>query len=235
MKRTLPLLVLIGAVGLLIPVLAVFGKPPSAPKAEPHGYYNGTAPGVAEPPPVRYPPTTEAPIYQSAPFPGPTAPSACMPCCSPASGTSAATGEEQIINELTAILKETKSQETFAVTAWALARMGPNAKRALPVIIRNAERLELFDSLANANDRTENRAAQEVIASLELMLDKKKGAKSLIGAASAPVCYPSSPATSYSPPVRSAAPPTPVYAPTPVPPPPPSTEVPTANDAKTPF
>ena len=105
MRRKLPLFVMVGVAGVLVPVLAVLAQSSST-------------------------------TYPSG-------------CCSqescPASNSSAPSATDgKIIDELIVILKETKSTETFAVTAMALGRMGPEAKRALPQLIRNAERLEVI-------------------------------------------------------------------------------------------
>jgi hypothetical protein len=202
MKRTLPLFVLIAAIGLLVPVLAVFGEPPSSPKCQESG---------------------------CDPFLSSRKPACCVASCPSANAVNSSSDNDKIIDELTAILKETKSAETFLVTAMVLGRMGPEAKRALPIILRNAERLELFDDLYKTNASGENRAvAQEVIAALEMILDKKAGAKGRIWGNQAPHCY--TPATGYShtppacPPAdpASADSPTPWNAPTPVPPAPPA-------------
>lgn len=166
MKRTLPLILLIAAVVSLVPLLAVFGEPPNPTPCERHGYY----------------PAGGSTMYGA-------------PCCTscPAPSTTKSTSEnDKVIAELTSILNQTKSAETFLVTAAVLGRMGPDAKSSLPVIIRNAERLELFDDLYKANAAAENRAAaQEIIAALEMILDKKASAKARIwGNANTPVCYP---------------------------------------------
>jgi hypothetical protein len=182
MKRTLPLFVLIAAIGLLVPVFAVFGKPTPEP--------------------------------------------CCVTCCPSATAAKSSSDNDKVIDELTAILKETKSSETFIVTAMVLGRMGPDAKRALPIIIRNAERLELFDDLYKTNASAENRAAaQEVVAALEMILDKKAGAKGRTWANPAPTCY--TPAIGYGS-TSSGTPvcPAPTYAPATLPPTP---SAPSAN------
>jgi hypothetical protein len=188
MKRTLPLLVLIGVVGLLVPVLAVFGKPPAE--------------------------------------------AGCVSCSSSIPVAKSPSDNDRVIDELTAILKETKSAETFLVTAMVLGRMGPEAKRALPIIIRNAERLELFEDLYKANAAAENRAAaQEIVAALEMILDKKAGANGRTWRNPTPACYAPAPVYGTTPPACAPAslaspnPPTSWNAPLAVPPPPtPSTK-----------
>jgi hypothetical protein len=66
---------------------------------------------------------------------------------------SARAANEQLVRELTCILKKTKSQDTFLVTVKALADIGPRAKPAVPAIILHAERLGLLkDFLQQADD-----------------------------------------------------------------------------------
>src|SRR5690349_17232994 len=112
MKRTVPLIVLIGAAGLLVPILGASGESPTC-----SGCKGQWASGC----------------------PDGTYVQGCRAKSPSDSGN--------VLDELTAILKETKSTETFLVTTMVLGRMGPEAKRALPAIIRNAERLELLEDL----------------------------------------------------------------------------------------
>jgi hypothetical protein len=69
-----------------------------------------------------------------------------------------------------AILKETKSEETFVVTAVALGCMGPEAKRALPQLIRNAERLKLFEDLFGSSASKGDRQVAQHVAEAIVML-----------------------------------------------------------------
>lgn len=131
MRRKLPLFVLVGVAGVLVPVLALLAQSSSTPCAS--------------------------------------------ACCSQASGTASKSSapsatDAKIIDELVAILKETKSEETFIVTAMALGRMGPEAKRALPQLIRNAERLELFEDLFDANAAAGDRQVVRQVAEAIMML-----------------------------------------------------------------
>jgi hypothetical protein len=141
MKRTVPLFVLVGAAGVLVPVLAVFAQ------TSPTAY------------PAQQPLTT--------------------PCCSPAvctkcSAAKAPSTDDKLIEELTAILKETKSSETFLVTAMTLGRMGPAAKCALPALIRNAERLELLEGFSNTNASADNQSVSfGILAVINMIFDKK--------------------------------------------------------------
>jgi hypothetical protein len=52
------------------------------------------------------------------------------------------------VQELTAILDETRSVDTFLLTVSALAELGPKAKPAIRAIIRNAERLGVLKDQA---------------------------------------------------------------------------------------
>jgi hypothetical protein len=49
-----------------------------------------------------------------------------------------------LVGELIAILNETKSVDTFAVTCGLLEKMGAEARPAVPAMLRNAERLGLL-------------------------------------------------------------------------------------------
>jgi hypothetical protein len=141
MKRTVPLFVLVGAAGVLVPVLAVFAQ--TSPTAYPAQQRLGSS------------------------------------CCSPAvctkcSAAKAPSTDDKLIEELTAILKETKSSETFLVTAMTLGRMGPAAKCALPALIRNAERLELLEGFSNTNASADNQSVSfGILAVINMIFDKK--------------------------------------------------------------
>lgn len=56
--------------------------------------------------------------------------------------------KEKLVQELVSILNETKSPDTFAVTASCLGMMGHDARPAVPAIIRNAERLGLLKGIS---------------------------------------------------------------------------------------
>jgi hypothetical protein len=141
MKRTIPLIVLIGTAGLLVPVLGVSGESPARPACNAQW-----AAGCSD---------------------RPNAESYAQAC-----GAKPSSDSGNVIDELTAILKETKSAETFVVTAMVLGRMGPEAKQAIPIIIRNAERLELFEDVHSPRslDNNQNLATQKIIAALEMIL-----------------------------------------------------------------
>ncbi len=197
MKRTLPLIVLVGTAGLLVPILGASGESPN-------------------------PPNRKAQWAAGCCKPCDTTAMSCSPwsCC-----TKALSKSDRIIDELTAILNETKSAETFLVTTMVLGRLGAEAKPALPAIIRNAERLELLEDLYSSRASADNRdiAAQEILAALEMILNKKIGAKEQVWQKEriwqnqAPTYY--APVTGYTPPDGSGS-----YAPCPstVPPAPPS-------------
>jgi hypothetical protein len=70
---------------------------------------------------------------------------------------------KQVVQELTAILNETDSAETFLVTTMVLEQLGPAARPAVPAIVRNAERLGLFKHLFRDEGRvTKAQAAESV-------------------------------------------------------------------------
>lgn len=56
-------------------------------------------------------------------------------------------GNAKLVEELRSLLQETNSADTFQLTAMALAHLGPDAKSAVPAIIRGAERLGLIKDL----------------------------------------------------------------------------------------
>lgn len=119
-----------------------------------------------------------------------------------ATAAKSSTDDEQLIDELAMILKETKSQETFLLTAMTLGRLGPKARRTLPVVIRSAERLELLEGLFDTNAASENRAvAQDVIEVIEMILGKNGGGRVWREKqpSTPPVCYPATPASYYVP------------------------------------
>jgi hypothetical protein len=76
----------------------------------------------------------------------------------------------KIIDEMIAILNETKSEKTFVVTALALGSMGSDAKRALPQLIRNAERLGLLDDLFGSEASKGDREVSQHVAEAIVML-----------------------------------------------------------------
>jgi hypothetical protein len=75
------------------------------------------------------------------------------PAAPPKSHGSVHAANEKLVHELIAILKKTKSQDTFLVTVRALEDIGPRSRAAVPAIILNAERLGLLkDILQQAED-----------------------------------------------------------------------------------
>ncbi|HWG46860.1 MAG TPA: hypothetical protein VN688_29120 [Gemmataceae bacterium] len=145
MKRTVPLFVLVGAAGVLVPVLAVFAQTTS----------------------TVYP--AQQRLASSC-----CSPAVCTNVCTKCSAAKAPSTDDKLIEELTAILKETKSSETFLVTAMTLGRMGPAAKCALPALIRNAERLELLEGFSNTNASADNQSVSfGILAVINMIFDKK--------------------------------------------------------------
>jgi hypothetical protein len=189
MKRILLKLALVGAACLLVSVFAAFAKEPSEEYCREWALKHG---------------------YCS--------PNCCVPALACAPGPETA-GDDKVIDELTTILKETKSPETFVLTATVLGRMGPQAKRALPAIIRNAERLELLEDAMNDNAAAnQSNLTQKLLEAIEMIVDKHAASRKKHPAC----CVPCTPAPTWNAPV---APPTccPVVPATPAPALPPST------------
>jgi hypothetical protein len=65
--------------------------------------------------------------------------------------------KQDLLSELIAILNETKSDDTFSVTVHLLAEMGPKAESAIPVVIRNAERLGILTDHMRRNSSESQR------------------------------------------------------------------------------
>jgi hypothetical protein len=131
----------------------------------------------------------------------------------------AAAVREKVLQELTAILNETDSADTFLVTTMVLEKMGPDARAAVPALVRNAERLGLLKGLFRADGRGKKAEAAEVVMkAIETILQKKQR----YGYPPA-ACYPPDPLLrggSYSPPCATPptsppCPPPPVGGPTP--------------------
>jgi hypothetical protein len=100
-------------------------------------------------------------------------------------GSSVHAINEKLVRDLTAILKKTKSTDTFLVTVKALADMGPRAKPAVPAIILNAERLGLLqDILQQVDDDSDDdcpgdfivEAIAQIVAGKEARQAQRQGA-----------------------------------------------------------
>jgi len=104
--------------------------------------------------------------YSAPSTPASSSPATCTTNRNPAASST----DGKIIDEMIEILKETKLEKTFVVTALALGSMGSEAKRALPQLIRNAERLGLLDdpfgSAASKGDREVSQHIAEAIVML---------------------------------------------------------------------
>jgi len=75
------------------------------------------------------------------------------PAAAAKSNGSVRAANEKLVQELIAILKKTKSTDTFLVTVHALEAIGPRSKAAVPAIILNAQRLGLLkDIMQQAED-----------------------------------------------------------------------------------
>jgi hypothetical protein len=87
------------------------------------------------------------------------------------------------------ILHETKSPDTFVVTARALAAVGPAARRAVPAVIRGAERLNLLSEIgkqAKAGDGL----GMVVVEAIEELLQGQGAGRACCTPVCAPVCAP---------------------------------------------
>jgi hypothetical protein len=77
-----------------------------------------------------------------------------------------------LVDDLVALLNETKSRETFAVTLAVLQNLGTDARSAVPAIMRNADRLGLFEG-ALTGDSKGKEAAADVLDTIAAILGKK--------------------------------------------------------------
>jgi hypothetical protein len=157
MKR---ILLLAGAVALVLGSLSLAS-------------YRAQGPADAIPVPVIPPPaSTDAPAtpadnsnaqnWAKPSGDGPAAPAVTRKPGKPAS----------IVDELVAILNETKSKETFTVTLTVLQKFGKEAKPAVPSILRNADRLGLFAG-ALAGDSKGKQASNDVLEAIDSILGKE--------------------------------------------------------------
>jgi hypothetical protein len=91
--------------------------------------------------------------------------------------------KEKLVQELVAILNETKSPDTFIVTTSALGMMGHDARPAVPSIIRNADRLGLLKGISEfageeaqeAKPSKQQRIAEGIMDCLDQILTKQPG------------------------------------------------------------
>ncbi|MBY0522578.1 MAG: hypothetical protein K2R98_04245 [Gemmataceae bacterium] len=128
------------------------------------------------------------------PCPNPPKVSRCSP---PASATYVVTrdpsGNAALVQELIGVLNETKSREVLIMTFAALAAMGPDAKPAIPAILRSAERCDLLRGVMEAGKDSEQREfGKQVLLWLMMIVGKdKEEKKECCGAACpAPVARP---------------------------------------------
>jgi hypothetical protein len=110
--------------------------------------------------------------------------SQCPACCEKeASKTQTVKAtKEKVVQELIVLLNETKSPDTFIVTASALGMMGHDARPAVPSIIRNADRLGLLKGISEmigseeaeeAKPSRQQRLAEGVMDCLDQILSKQ--------------------------------------------------------------
>jgi hypothetical protein len=79
--------------------------------------------------------------------------------------------EEQLVQELVKILNETKSPQTLLATTLALMPMGKKAQAAVPAIIRNAERLKVFETLKDISSPKAENATIIMTAVMAIQMD----------------------------------------------------------------
>jgi len=100
---------------------------------------------------------------------------------------------EKLVRDLVAILKKTKSSDTFLVTVKALADMGPRSKAAVPAIILNGERLGLFkDIMQQADDDDPDSAGDFIVEAIEHIVAPRHERQA--PRPGAPIAYPPVPA-----------------------------------------
>jgi hypothetical protein len=76
-----------------------------------------------------------------------------------------------LVEQLVALLNETKSKETFTVTLIVLQKLGTEAKSAVPAILRNADRLGLFEG-ALSGDSKGKQSTTDVLDTIDAVLGK---------------------------------------------------------------
>jgi hypothetical protein len=91
--------------------------------------------------------------------------------CQPVMPASAPKNEAT--EELVKLLSETESVDTFLVALEALAALDPNYTKAVPVAIKNAERLELLAGIAGSDKKTKEQQAFTGL--VKVFVDAKKG------------------------------------------------------------
>jgi hypothetical protein len=117
--------------------------------------------------------------------------------------------DEALVKDLVKILDETKSFDTFCVTASILCRVGAKAKSAVPGIIRNAERLKILDKhLLGGKETKKSQVANDFLKGLGKLLPDKTGAGSAAEESTAPQKMPASePVADLPPPHGKVSPP----------------------------
>jgi hypothetical protein len=92
-------------------------------------------------------------VENELPAPPPDAPASSVARKTKAAATANTKPQDDQVQELIKIINETKSAYTLVATTIALAPLGEKAKVAVPVILRNAERLKLLESLGNPDSK----------------------------------------------------------------------------------
>jgi hypothetical protein len=93
------------------------------------------------------------------------------------SKAAACASADPLVKELVSMMEETNSPEMFVVTVMVLGKVGPEARPAVPAILRKAERLGLFKGLINseADPGGRRELTNAVFESIESILDKDGG------------------------------------------------------------
>jgi hypothetical protein len=76
-----------------------------------------------------------------------------------------------LVEELVDILNGTKSKETFSVTLAVLQKLGKEARPAISAILRNADRLGLFEG-GFSGDSKAKQAVTEVLEAIDAILER---------------------------------------------------------------
>jgi hypothetical protein len=142
----------------------------------------------------------------------PASPGVALPATaeySPGYSREAGDREEALVKDLVRILDETKSFDTFCVTASILCRVGPKAWSAVPGIIRNAERLKVLDKYLLSNKETKkSKVANDFLEGLGKLLPDRTEAGGAAEESAVPQKTPASePVAALPPPHGTVSPP----------------------------
>jgi hypothetical protein len=95
-------------------------------------------------------------------------------------------GRGEVVEELVGILNRTESRDTYVVVVFLLDKMGPEARPALPAVVRNGERLGVFTDVADGKVKGRPmKLAREVLDALGRIAQQDGAAN---GVSVAPAC-----------------------------------------------